>query len=146
MLCSIDFADFVQEYAKFFLTIKKQDQALFARLMWFTTETGLIQSSTRTKILGSSIISSYAESIHCLKNTSVVRKSFELINVFREPYRADLLQKVYYVLNDFNQLFSLLDNTAELHKAVAIARRLGEFPALFPIEQNKYINIGHCVE
>jgi phenylalanine-4-hydroxylase len=144
MLLSPNYADFMQEYAKFMLTVTSKDRPLFARLIWFTTETGLIQSPTGLKIFGSSNLSSYTESIYCLEQDEVIRKPFNTISIFREPYRADLLQKVYYVLEDVKQLFSLLDNISELYNALKTARRMGEYNPLFPIEKNKYCNIGHC--
>lgn len=144
MLLSIDYAYFMHEYAKFALTIKVEDRPLFARLIWFTTETGLFKSQAGMKIFGSSILSSFLESIYCLHSDECIRKPFDVIEIFREPYRADLLQKVYYVLEDSNQLFNLLDNTSRLNKIMNEARKMGENQALFPVEHNQYTNIGYC--
>lgn len=145
MLFSPDYAIFLQEYAKFALTVKTQDQPLFARVLWFTTETGLINTDEGLRIYGSSILSSFTESQYCLQDKGPIRKPFDLVSIFREPYRADMLQKVYYVVNDCKQVYSLLDNIQVLYQALATARELGELPALFPVDYNKYTNIGHCV-
>jgi phenylalanine-4-hydroxylase len=144
MLLSQDYADFMTEYAKFALTIPKIDRPMFARLIWFTTETGLIKINNQNKIYGSSILSSYKESEYCLEDQSVIRKPFDVISIFREPYRADILQKVYYVLDNGEQVYNLLSNISHLFEQLDEARNLGEFTALFPIVKNKYSNIGHC--
>ncbi|MDF1758085.1 MAG: phenylalanine 4-monooxygenase [Legionellaceae bacterium] len=144
MLMSSDYANFMQEFAKLSLTIKEVDRPIIARLLWFTTETGLIKTKSGTKIFGSSLLSSYKESIYCLNSNEPIIKPFELVDVFREPYRADILQKVYFILNNTNQLYNLLDNTDKILSSIATARELGERPALFPITNDKYSNIGHC--
>lgn len=144
MLLSQEYADFLEEFAKFALTVKIEDRALFARVIWFTTETGLIKVGNEIKIYGSSIMSSYAESTYCTESPEPIRKPFDLVNIIREPYRADMLQKVYYVIDDVNQVYNLINETSLLYKAMSIARQKGELPALFPIEYNKYSNIGHC--
>ena len=144
MLMSSDYADFMQEFAIFALTVKTIDHPIIARLLWFTTETGLIKTKSGIKIFGSSILSSYEESIYCLTSKVPILTPFNLVDIFREPYRADILQKKYFLLNDTRQLYCLLDNINILLRAVAIARELGEKPPLFPITFDKYSNIGHC--
>ena len=144
MLLSADYADFMAEYARFALTIAEHDKPMFARLIWFTTETGLIREDNAIKIYGSSILSSYKEANFCLTDASVIKKEFCVSDMFREPYRADILQKVYYVISDVTQIYNLLANTTELFAALALARELGEFTPLFPITNDKYSNIGHC--
>jgi len=144
MLLSMEYANFMHEYAKFALTADIVDRPLFARLIWFTTETALLRVNGVLKIYGSSIISSYTESFYCLNSNEPVFKSFNVVDIFREPYRADLLQKVYYILDNVNQLYNLLDNTGKLYQQLKKARELGEFPAAFTAEHSKYANIGHC--
>ncbi len=145
MLLSQEYADFLQEFAKFALTVKPVDRALFARLIWFTTETGLIDTGSEIKIYGSSIMSSYAEATYCLESPEPVRKQFNIVNIFREPYRADLLQKVYYVIERVDQVYDLINDIPHLYDALAIARQKGELQPLFPVQHNKYSNIGHCI-
>lgn len=144
MLFSFDYAEFMQEFAKFILKVRTIDRPIFSRLIWFTTETGLIKDLDGLKIFGSSILSSFDESIYCLKSIEPIRKTFNLLDIFREPYRADILQKTYYILDSSQQLYRLLDNTQQLLELVDEARNLGEFTPNFPIIYNKYANIGHC--
>jgi phenylalanine-4-hydroxylase len=143
MLLSQDYADFMQEFARFALSIRDCDRPLIARLIWFTTETGLINIDNQVKIYGSSIMSSFAEAQHCMVNN---HKPFNIVDIFREPFRADIMQKVYYIVDDINQVYELINNVSLLFNAMSTARKLGELPALFPVVHNKYSNIGHCVE
>lgn len=144
MLLSLNHANFMEKFAKFILTVKEKDRQLFARLIWFTTETGLIKTKEEIKIYGSSILSSFYESKYCLGSSGPILKPFNLVNVFREPYRADILQKVYYVIDNLDHLYDLVNNIDHLYQCIELARKAGEFPPLFPVEHTKYCNIGHC--
>lgn len=144
MLLTPEYAHFMSEFSRFLLAVRKIDRPLFARLLWFTTETGLINTPEGLRIFGSSILSSYTESTYSLQSTEPTRKPFELVEMFREPYRADILQKTYFILEDPKQLYSLLDDTDKLYKVVNQARLLGEHTPRFPITNDKYSNIGHC--
>ena len=144
MLLSSDYADFMQEFAKLALTVCESDRPIIARLLWFTTETGLIETKEGLRIFGSSLLSSYAESIYSLTSNEPIIKSFDLIEVFREPYRADILQKVYFVLNNTEQCYSLLNQVNVIMEAISIAKELGEYSPRFPVTFDKYSNVGHC--
>jgi len=144
MLLSQEYADFMQNFAKFALTVAPEDRPLFSRLIWFTTETALIRMDGQLKIFGSSILSSYEESFYAINNAHVIHKPFSPINIFREPYRADILQKVYYVLDNSNQIYNLLNDIPALYQQLDKARKLGEFEPMFEISHDKYSNIGHC--
>ena len=74
-----------------------------------------------------------------------LNRILSIVHIFQEPYRADLLQKVYYTLDSSKQIFNVLNNIPELYSALKEARQLGEFQPLFPVEHNKYTNIGHCI-
>lgn len=144
MLMFQPYADFMQSFAEFALSVLPDDQPLFSRLIWFTTETGLIRSEGEIKVFGSSVLSSYDEARYAVYHASPIRKPFDIVNIFREPYRADILQKVYYILDHPNQLYSLLNDTSALYEALEIARSLGEFEPLFEVSNDKYSNVGHC--
>lgn len=144
MLLCPKYAEFMSEYANFALSIKEHDRPLFARLIWFTTETGLLSTNEGVKIFGASILSSYKESNYCLGDNDIIKKEFDVVNVFREPYRADILQKVYYLFERPEDIYNLLLNTSKLLSLTKVARELGEFKPLFPVVKNKYANIGHC--
>jgi phenylalanine-4-hydroxylase len=71
-------------------------------------------------------------------------KQFDIVDIFREPYRADILQRVYYTFDDVSQIYNLINDTGFLYKKLQEARQKGEFQPLFPVAKNKYSNIGHC--
>lgn len=146
MLLCPKYANFMFEYANFALAIPKYDRPLFARLIWFTTETGLLKTDCGERIFGASIMSSYRESKHCLESADTIKKPFNITNIMREPYRADILQNVYYVLDDLNQVYDMLNDTGNLISLTKKARELGEFSPPFPVIKNKYANIGHCIK
>jgi phenylalanine-4-hydroxylase len=50
-------------------------------------------------------VSSRAESVYCLEDPQPNRIAFDLMRVMRTEYRIDDLQPVYFVIDDFEQLF-----------------------------------------
>jgi len=52
------------------------------------------------------------------------------MDVLRTPYRIDIMQPLYYVLEDFAQLTEITQR--DLMADVAEARRLGLHAALYP--------------
>ncbi len=57
------------------------------------------------------------------------RESFNLHNVLRTPYRIDIMQPVYYVLDDIRQLYQLSQTDLMSHVEKAMAA--GLLPPLF---------------
>ncbi len=143
MLMSSDYAHFMQKFGEIALKMNEADRSVLARLLWFTTETGLIRTSKGIKIFGSSILSSYTESNYCLTSNEPIYKAFDLIEIFREPYRVDILQKTYFILDDVGQLYNRLDNFNTVLNAIHIARELGEYPPNFINTHDKYSNAGY---
>ena len=78
---------------------------LLARLYWYTVEFGLIRTGNGLKIYGAGILSSAAEVKHAIDGREVERLPFEAAAVMRRPYQIDKLQGIYFVLDDFRQLF-----------------------------------------
>jgi phenylalanine-4-hydroxylase len=76
-----------------------------ARLYWYTVEFGLIRSGDGLRIYGSGIVSSRTESVYCLDSSEPNRIAFDLMRVMQTDYRIDDLQAVYFVIDDFRQLF-----------------------------------------
>jgi phenylalanine-4-hydroxylase len=81
------------------------------------------------KIYGGGILSSPAETTHALSGAPRL-KPFDLIEVLRTPYRIDIVQPQYFVLDNLHALQRLTAH--ELQAAVAEARRLGLHAPLFP--------------
>ncbi len=133
------FAEFTETYGRLGLAASKEDRVFLARLYWFTVEFGLIgrvaadqraaDNRSPLKIYGGGILSSPGETAYAV-GPQPQRRPFDLIEVLRTPYRIDILQPLYYVLESFRDLHAL--TRVDLLAAVAEARRLGLHAPLFP--------------
>jgi phenylalanine-4-hydroxylase len=56
---------------------------------------------------------------------------FDLLTVFRTPYRIDIVQPVYFAIPSFEALASALD--ADIAGLIDEAKRLGDLPARFDV-------------
>ena len=101
-----------------------------ARLYWFTVEFGLINSSQGTRVYGAGILSSKGETIYALEDERPERRPFDVMAALRTPYRIDIFQTVYYVINSFKDIFNVMNDTLipRIHKA----KELGDFAPTFP--------------
>jgi phenylalanine-4-hydroxylase len=54
---------------------------------------------------------------------------FDLLTAFRTPYRIDIVQPVYFVIDSFETLSAALD--ADIAGLIDEAKRLGDLPARF---------------
>lgn len=144
MLLDIKYATAIQNFASTALKAPKLLQPLLQRVLWFTIETGLINTKNGLRIYGSSILSSALETIYSLNSNIPLRKNFSLIDVMRTPYRADILQPIYYVIDSYESLFDLLNEHDLILHSANQAYNLGEYKAHFPIVHNKYISINCC--
>ncbi len=86
---------------------------LLGRIYWFTIEFGLIRESDELKIYGAGIISSAGETKHCLSNIPA-KHDFDVAAILNSPYRTDLLQEKYFVIDSFEQLYDSLDEINDL--------------------------------
>lgn len=134
MLTDPVYADFVHRYALKVLSLPESDWPLLQRLFWFTVEFGLIQTSRGLRAYGGGILSSISETAYSVESDIPMRVLFDPVVVFRTPYRIDMLQRVYFVIDDYQQLYDFVtqDTVAYLNRA----RALGEFPPLFPVDKN----------
>ncbi|MBY0378903.1 MAG: phenylalanine 4-monooxygenase [Burkholderiales bacterium] len=129
MLTQQFFADFTQEIGNFGKALNRSDQIMLARLYWFTVEFGLINSHEGLRIYGAGILSSKTESVYALDSKIPLRKKFNLIEVLRTPYRYDEMQKVYFVINNYEELFNLVHDN--LKESFDEARKLGMLSNLY---------------
>ena len=123
------YADFMQKYGEVALAAPEADRELLARLFWFTVEFGLIKTPQGIRCYGGGILSSKNETIYALESKLPDRKAFKLMDVLRTPYRIDIMQPIYYVIDSYDQLYELLN--ADLSTVIQQAKNLGEFAPSF---------------
>jgi phenylalanine-4-hydroxylase len=124
------FAAFVEAYGKAGLKAEASDHAMLARLFWFTVEFGLVQTDEGIRAYGSGIMSSPGELAYAVESDQPERKPFEVVDVLRTPYRIDIFQPIYFVIESFDQLFDLAQSDLLGH--IKEARRLGMHKPTFP--------------
>jgi phenylalanine-4-hydroxylase len=128
------YADFMHSYGQLALAMNKENWPLLLRLFWFTVEFGLIDTPQGLRAYGGGILSSKEETIYSVENDLPKRVLFNPLQAFRTPYRIDMLQPLYYVIGNYQQLFDCATDGLSGH--IQQARELGEFPPLFPVEPN----------
>ena len=130
MLTHPAFADFTHAYGIAGLKANKADRVLLARLYWFTVEFGLVKTSNGLRVYGGGINSSPGEAIYALESKVPELRNFDPVTALRTPYRIDIFQTVYYLLNSLDDLYALAK--ADLTGLIQKARKLGEFAPTFP--------------
>lgn len=131
MLTHQAFADFTEAYGKAGVQADKKDRPMLARLYWFTVEFGLLDTpAAGTRIYGGGIASSPGETVYALEDERPLRRPFHPVDALRTPYRIDIYQSVYYILDRMDDLFELARE--DLLGLIRQARALGEFTPTFP--------------
>lgn len=134
------FAAFNETYGKLGLDASKEEKWFLARLYWFTIEFGLVGSHPdNRRIYGGGILSSPSETVYALNGSDTLHQSnhqqqpqnqpehraFDLLAVLRTPYRIDHIQPIYYVIDDLDTLFDIVDS--DIMGKVKQAMALGLF-------------------
>ncbi|KGY06972.1 phenylalanine 4-monooxygenase [Vibrio sinaloensis] len=129
MLTNPQFAEFTQTYGMLGKEASAKERVYLARLYWFTVEFGLVRENGQLKIYGGGILSSPGETNYALKDAKPLRESFDIHTVLRTPYRIDIMQPEYFVLDDIEQLYKLSKMDLMFH--VKQAMKAGLLPPLF---------------
>lgn len=129
LLSDARFAAFSQAIGEAGLKADKSDYAWLIRLYWFTIEFGLTQEGGVLKGLGSGLASSIAELQWATSGQPELRP-FDVMDILRTPYRIDILQPVYFVIEDLDDLFAAAQR--DLLADVAVARALGLHAPKYP--------------
>jgi len=129
LLTNQAYADFTHTYGRLGLTASPEDRAMLAKLYWFTIEFGLINTTKGIRAYGGGILSSKEETIYCVESDKPLRKPFDVIDILRTPYRIDIVQPVYFVIDNFDVLFHLTD--MDLLGMIKEARALGMHEPLY---------------
>ncbi|MDM7860079.1 phenylalanine 4-monooxygenase [Alteromonas sp. ASW11-36] len=130
LLTNPAFAHFTHTYGKLGLAASKEDRIFLARLYWFTVEFGLMKTAEGLRIYGGGILSSPGETIYALESDKPERVAFDPMTVLRTPYRIDIMQPIYYVLEQAGDLDALAD--MDIMGMVQKAKALGLFEPKFP--------------
>ena len=133
LLTNSAFANFTHTYGKLGLEASKEDRVYLARLYWFTVEFGLMKTSEGTRIYGGGILSSPGETVYALESDEPQRKPFTALDSLRTPYRIDIMQPIYYILEQADDLDALAD--MDIMAMVEEAKSLGLFEPTFPPKQ-----------
>ena len=133
MLTNQIYADFTQKYGELGLQASEKDQVMLARFYWFTVEFGLIKTKKGLKAYGGGILSSIEETPYSIVSEIPQRKTFDPLEIFRTPYRIDILQTVYYVINNYKEVYDVLNK--DVFALINEARRLGMLNPTYPEKQ-----------
>jgi phenylalanine-4-hydroxylase len=134
LLTNPAFAHFTHTYGKLGLAASKEDRAFLARLYWFTVEFGLVNTPKGARVYGGGILSSPGETIYAIESAERVHMPMKPLDALRTPYRIDIMQPVYYVLESFDSLFDIAE--MDIMDLVNQAKKLGLFaPRFLPKEK-----------
>lgn len=143
------FAAFNETYGKLGLNASKEERWFLARLYWFTIEFGLVGSRPdNRRIYGGGILSSPSETVYALNGNEKLHQSkhqqqpqnqpehrpFDLLDVLRTPYRIDHIQPIYYVIDDLDTLFDIVDS--DIMGMVKQAMSLGLFEPTYALKNS----------
>ena len=116
LLTHPDYADFMASLGRIALRhIHEPDIInLLSRVYWYTIEFGMITEEGKSKAFGAGIMSSVSEIVHSIGNQSR-KKSFDIHDMIHLPYRTDILQPVYFVIDSYEHL---IRSSGEIEKAL----------------------------
>ncbi len=130
LLTDPSYAEFSRRYGELGLEATQEERVMLARLYWFTIEFGLIETGAGLRIYGGGILSSAEETCYSLESPQPLRVDLDVIDVFRTPYRIDVLQRIYFRIHRMSDLHDLA--TLDLLALIKEARRLGMHKSLYP--------------
>ncbi len=119
-------AAFSQHIGELGSNLTADNHAWLARLYWFTIEFGLIKNSNKNNgvvPMGSGLASSPTELIYAANSERPQRRPFDVMDVLTTPYRIDIKQPIYYVLDSFDQLSEITERN--LLVDILRARKVG---------------------
>ncbi|WP_191602334.1 phenylalanine 4-monooxygenase [Marinomonas algicola] len=129
LLTNQNYADFMEKFGKLALQADPKDRSRLFRLFWFTIEFGLLDTDAGLRAYGGGILSSIGETQFCLSGKPMIQP-MDALTVLRTPYRIDIIQPLYFVISDFSDLFSILEQ--DILALLIRSKTLGDNPALYP--------------
>lgn len=127
-----EYANFMEEFGKIALSVSGPDRRRLFRLFWFTIEFGLVNTNEGVKAYGGGMLSSIHETVYSVESSIPKRLPFDPLVALRTPYRIDIPQPLYYVLNHFSDLYKILD--LDIISLLNTSKELGDFEPLFTPE------------
>lgn len=124
-------ADFSQRIGFIGQYADHKDHSWLARLYWFTIEFGLIKQDDACLPFGSGLASSPTELSYAATSNIPYKAPFDLNAVLRTPYRIDIKQPIYYVLESLDQLVDI--SAADVIEEVHRAQKMGLNKPLHPV-------------
>ncbi|HYJ82587.1 MAG TPA: phenylalanine 4-monooxygenase [Allosphingosinicella sp.] len=104
------FADFMQRLGEEGLkAVAAGKVAIFSRLYWFTVEFGVALEDGALRLYGAGLASSFGEAAYALDSARPERLPFDLERVLRTPYRSDVFQPRYFVVDGMDALRTGID-------------------------------------
>lgn len=128
LLTDPDYVAFIERFGKLAAGLGKPYSWRLFRLFWFTVEFGMMRTAEGLRAYGAGIVSSPAEAAHATGGRAEMLP-FDLMTVFRTPYRIDIVQPVYFVIDSFDQLAGSL--TGDIAAMMDAAKAMGDLPARF---------------
>lgn len=130
LLTNPAYAEFMNEYGKLALLADAKTQIRLFRLFWFTIEFGLIREDMQFKAYGGGILSSKSEIIYSVESDIPERHLLDPLTALRTPFRIDILQPIYFVIESYEELFKLLDKKPLQLASESMSMK--DYPAKFP--------------
>ncbi len=109
LLANQAFVDFLQAISQFGKEWIDDEWAihLLSRIYWFTIEFGLIRENGELRIYGAGILSSSGETKFSLSNEPE-HFEFDVDQILDTPYRKDMMQNKYFIIDSYEQLYESL--------------------------------------
>lgn len=135
------FADYLQEYGrKGIEAIELGTTKMLTRLFWYMVEFGLIRGTDGIKAYGAGMLSSATETAFSVASKEPHRIKFDLTRIMHTDYRIDSFQQSYFVIDDFAELFSAMQQPfAPLYQAV---KSLPLIPANVILDTDTVLQVG----
>ena len=128
LLTNQAYCDFMEKFGRIALKAEPKDRRRLFRLFWFTIEFGLLKTQDGLKAYGGGILSSIGETQYCLTDETI-KKDYNSLDALRTKYRIDIMQPLYFVIEKFEDLFSILDD--DILAILEEAKSLGDYDPTF---------------
>lgn len=112
MLTDPVFADFMAAYGRAGLRAEALGMSDYlGRFYLHTVEFGLVVEDGALRAFGAGLLSSYSEALHAVTAPDVRRLQLTLPRAMRTDYLFDEFQKTYFVIESFDELLRLAEET-----------------------------------